>query len=137
MLIMRIEIKYNSVKTIPASMLIDLYKNAGWWEERTEDHLTEMLKTTTAVGAWLDERLVGFARAVTDGRFRAYIEDVVVHSDFRRYGIGEQLITKLLEEIQHIDIVSLFCEDSYINFYARSGFIKSKSQFVMHRKQTK
>ena len=42
--------------------------------------------------------------------FRAYIEDVIVHESVRNKGIGEKMLTMLLEEISYIDIVSLFSE---------------------------
>jgi ribosomal protein S18 acetylase RimI-like enzyme len=49
-----------------------------------------------AVGAWAGDRLVGFVRAVTDGAFRAYVEDVIVAPDARGAGIGRSLIDHLL-----------------------------------------
>jgi ribosomal protein S18 acetylase RimI-like enzyme len=61
-----------------------------------------------AVGAWEDERLIGFARAVSDGVFRAYIEDVVVHENYRRSGIGQKLLSRLMNELSDIETVSLF-----------------------------
>lgn len=43
-----------------------------------------MLSKVQSVGAWKDDTLIGFARAVSDGKFRAYIEDIVIHSLFRK-----------------------------------------------------
>ena len=48
-----------------------------------------MLKNSIAIGVWEENELVGFARVVSDGVFRAYIEDVVVHESVRNKGIGE------------------------------------------------
>lgn len=93
-----------------------------------------MLKTGISVGAWKEGHLVGFARAVTDGKFRAYVEDVVVISKLQKEGIGRSLLAKLLDELTHIDVVSLFCEEKLIPFYTENNFKYSKSQFVMHRK---
>ena len=45
-----------------------------------------MLKNSIAIGVEENE-LVGFARVVSDGIFRAYIEDVVVHESVRNKGI--------------------------------------------------
>ena len=66
--------------------------------------------------------LVGFARVVSDGIFRAYIEDVVVHESVRNKGIGEKMLTILLREISHIHIVSLFCGEKLIKFYGGGNF---------------
>ncbi|WP_421385472.1 GNAT family N-acetyltransferase [Bacillus salacetis] len=124
----------NSEKQIQASDVEGLYKNAGWWPERNIMDIEKMLNGQIAVGVWNGNELIGFSRAVTDGRFRAYIEDVVIHSDWRNQGIGNQMVVKLLDELTHIDIISLFCEEEHIPFYERNGFKKSRSQFVMHRK---
>ena len=48
-----------------------------------------MLKNSKGIGVWEENELVGFARVVSDGVFRAYIEDVVVHESVRNKGIGE------------------------------------------------
>lgn len=65
-----------------------------------------MLKNSIAIGVWEENELIGFARVVTDGVFRADIEDVVVHESVRNKGIGEKMLTMLLQEVSHIDIVS-------------------------------
>ncbi|MFD2445273.1 GNAT family N-acetyltransferase [Bacillus sp. CGMCC 1.16607] len=122
-------------KPFKAIQLMELYNDAGWWAERTEQEIEEMLKSVIAIGVWDDDRLVGFARAITDGKFRAYIEDVVVHSEFQKSGIGKQLISKIMSELTHIDVVSLFCEEHLVPFYQSNSFKRSKSQFVLHRKK--
>ncbi|MDX8363379.1 GNAT family N-acetyltransferase [Cytobacillus sp. IB215316] len=112
-----------------------LYNDVSWWGERQEQDIEEMLIKGQSVGAWIDGTLVGFARAVSDGKFRAYVEDVVIHSSYRKEHIGTNLVSKLLDELSHIDVISLFCEEHLIPFYEKNIFKYSKSQFVMHRKQ--
>ncbi|WP_312092377.1 GNAT family N-acetyltransferase [Niallia sp.] len=130
---MTIELLTSKEKTIKASEVIGLYKDTGWWIERTEQDMEKMLSQTLAVGAWENNKLIGFARAITDGIFRAFIEDVVIHSSFNRKGIGTQLIAKMIEELSNIDVISLFCEEDLIAFYNKNELKKSKSQFVMHK----
>ncbi|MDN7243052.1 GNAT family N-acetyltransferase [Planococcus sp. N028] len=120
-------------KPIPGSKLKALYENAGWWPQRSAQDLEDMLKCEISMGVWQEDRLIGFARAVADGKFRAYIEDVVILSEFKGNGIGTQLIEKLMEELAHIEVVSLFCEEELIPFYEKNKFKHSKAQFVMHR----
>lgn len=132
-----IEIQYKSYaeKAIKARDLMKLYSEVNWWPERSEMDIDGMLKSSIFVGAWSGEQLIGFARAVSDGKFRAYIEDVVIHKEFRREGVGKRIVERLLEEISEIDIVSLFCEKELIPFYEYNQFKISKSQYVMHRKK--
>lgn len=130
---MSIQILTYSEKPIKASDVMRLYQDAGWWQEREEGDIEPMLSNGQSVGAWDGDTLIGFARAVTDGIFRAYIEDVVIHSAYQRDGIGTRVVSRLLESLAHIDVISLFCEKHLIPFYKKTNFTHSKSQNVMHR----
>ncbi|MFN8493651.1 MAG: GNAT family N-acetyltransferase [Caldilineaceae bacterium] len=112
-----------------------LYDLVGWWPQRSLDDIALVLEHGPAVGAWLGEELVGFARAVTDGKLRAYIEDVMVHPGYRRQGIGEQLMETLLTVLAHIETVSLFCEPGLVAWYEQHNFKLRSSQRVLHRIQ--
>lgn len=132
---MNIKIYSYAEKAFQADDVKKLYENAGWWKERTETDIADMLKTNLSVGAWTENNhLIGFARAVSDGRFRAYVEDVIIHQEWRRSGVGRELVESLLEDLDNIDIISLFCEEELIPFYEKNRFKSSKSQFVLHRK---
>lgn len=131
---MTVEILSYIKRPIKANELMKLYCYVGWWEERKEQDIDKMLKQEVSVGAWKGDELIGFARAVSDGKFRAYIEDVVIHKEFQKLGIGTKLVSVLLEELSHIDVISLFCEEHLIPFYEKIDFRNSKSQFIMHKK---
>ncbi|MGG0219700.1 GNAT family N-acetyltransferase [Bacillus mycoides] len=126
--------KSHHEQSISAQQIKMLYDSVGWWPERKEVDIQKMLKNSIAIGVWKENELIGFARVVTDGVFRAYIEDVVVHESVRNKGIGEKMLTMLLQEVSHIDIVSLFCGEKLIKFYGEQQFQVTK-QIVMHRNQ--
>lgn len=121
-------------RPIKAKELMKLYSDVGWWEERKEQDIETMLIPEISVGAWKGDVLIGFARAVSDGNFRAYIEDVVIHKEYQKSGIGTKIVSQLVKELSYIDVISLFCEEDLIPFYEKNEFKYSKSQFVMHKK---
>jgi ribosomal protein S18 acetylase RimI-like enzyme len=121
-------------RPIQAAQVRALYDQADWWPERTDAQIAQVLNAAPAVGAWAGGELVGFARVVSDGVFRAFIEDVVVHEQYRRRGVGTELNTRLLAEIQDIHIVTLFCKQSLQPFYQGQGFQPTK-QVVLHLNQ--
>lgn len=49
-------------------------------------------------------------------------------------GIGQKLLLRLMNEVSDIETVSLFCDPSLVSFYEQTGFKKSNSQVVMHRR---
>ena len=94
-----------------------------------------MLKDDLAVGTWEGDHLVGFAHAVSDHHYRAFIEDVAVQPGYQRRGLGRLLLTKLLDALQEIEMVTLFCQQSLIPFYEEDGFRDFPSHMLMHRKR--
>jgi ribosomal protein S18 acetylase RimI-like enzyme len=119
-------------RAIPGDEVLALYHSAAWWPERTSEQVRAVLSSSPAVGAWHGERLIGFARAVTDGVLRAYVEDFVVSPNLRRNGIGQALIGRLIEDLGAIPVVTLFCSPDLVRYYEASSFVATR-QVVMHR----
>ncbi len=71
---------------------------------------------------WEDDRLVGYARVITDGRFRAFIDDVVVEQSLRGAGIGTEILKRLLERLSSVEGVFLLASDKNAIYYSRFGF---------------
>ena len=129
-----IEILTNSERPIPAESVKALYETEPWWPERVVDDIEFVLSEQTAVGAWHGDYLIGFARAVCDLRFRAYIEDVLVLKSYRSRGTGTRLLNRLLEELESIDVITLFCRPRLSALYERLGFKEFKKLVVMHKR---
>jgi GNAT superfamily N-acetyltransferase len=110
-----------------------LYESVTWGHGRDDDGILLSIEATVAVGAWDGEKLVGFTRALSDGRYRAYIEDVMIDPDYRGHKIGERIVSALVRQLGDIEIVSLFCEPERVAFYGRNGFEAHKTQVTMHR----
>ncbi len=128
------EILLYQERAIDPQAVRKLYESVDWWPERQEQEIAEILRQYPTVGVWQGSRLIGFARAVTDHRFRAFIEDVVVHPEYQDRGIGRLLLARLLQELEQIDTITLFCRPELIPFYERQGFQVFPKQVVMHRK---
>lgn len=102
-----------------------LYLIAEWIsaDDPAEFLVSAIAGSTVAAGAFVGERLVGFARALSDGCSDAYIQDVVVSPEFRRQGIGGKLIRFLEAELRRrgVDWIALVGEPGTENFYSRLG----------------
>ena len=93
------------------------------WQRRTADRerLAQLVRGSLwIVSAWEGERLVGFARAISDGAFNAYISTVAVLPDYQRRGIGRELVRRLLEGHDGIQFV-LHANDRAYPFYLHLG----------------
>src|SRR5690606_29693787 len=88
---------------------------------RTPDELRRSFENSAVVAfAWMDSRVIGKARALSDGVCNAYVVDVWTHSDYRRRGIAKRLMRLLADglEGQHI---YLFTDDAEA-FYRSLGY---------------
>ena len=88
---------------------------------RTPDELRRSFDNSAAVVfARHDNRIIGKARALSDGVCNAYVVDVWTHSDYRRRGIATRMMRLLEEELdgQH---VYLFTDDAEA-FYHGLGY---------------
>jgi ribosomal protein S18 acetylase RimI-like enzyme len=76
--------------------------------------------------AYLDGRIVGTARVLSDSVCNAYLVDVWTLSHCRRRGIAREMLRRLLEPLrgQH---VYLQADDDNIEFYRKLGFSEQPS----------
>jgi GNAT superfamily N-acetyltransferase len=130
--VVEIEVKTHRERPVPQRSIRELYEHVGWSRPANEEELREVLEAGPAVGAWDGERLVGFVRALSDGHLAAYVEDVMVHQDYRHGGVGDLIMSRLLGEIGQSANVSLFCERPVARFYERNGF-RATSYVLMQR----
>ncbi|WP_460514900.1 GNAT family N-acetyltransferase [Flindersiella endophytica] len=128
-----IEVLTAGERPIPGAAVVELYKVENWWPERTAEDVDAVVEAFPAVGAWRDGRLVGFARAITDGKFHAYLEDVVVAPSERGTGAGRQLVARLEAALDPVPLVSLFCHHDAAGFYEACGY-RATRQVMLHHK---
>lgn len=78
--------------------------------------------------AYDGDRLVGVARAITDGLEEAYIQNVAVDPAYQGYGIGWQVVVNLSEEIKEDGLNPfLHTHPGAVGFYNRKGFRRNKT----------
>jgi predicted GNAT family N-acyltransferase len=120
--------------------LMELYKDVWWAHDRTRAQVESLLKWSDLVIGLCDEadnRLVAFARVLTDRTFRAFIFDVMVAADQRGRGVGHRLMEHLLSHpvIEGVELVELYCQPDLVPFYESLGFRSPDSGVVLLRRR--
>ncbi len=121
---------------------IDLYQiqqllnvSAFWAKGRSiEDLGIAIANSDPVITVWDGERLIGFARATSDGIYRASIWDVAIDPEFRGVGLGSKLVETVLSHprMNRVERVYLMTTHKQ-RFYERIGFqANSTSTMVLY-----
>ena len=107
---------------------VDLYKALGWYNlpGYTDEEIEKACHNSFySVYAYDGNTLIGLGRVASDGLTAAVMSGICVRQDYRKRGIGEQIVTRLVYYCQSGNYqmnVQLFCEDSLRAWYKRQGF---------------
>jgi N-acetylglutamate synthase-like GNAT family acetyltransferase len=104
-------------------------KTAFWAQERNIDQLKiAIANSKPVVTVWDKERLIGFARATSDGVYRAGIWDVIVDPDYQGVGLGRKLVQTVLSHplVSKVERVYLTTTHQQ-SFYERIGFKQNET----------
>jgi ribosomal protein S18 acetylase RimI-like enzyme len=132
-----------SIRFCDRSANLDLYqlqallnKSAFWAIDRQiEDLKIAIDRSEPVISAWDQARLVGFARATSDGIYRATIWDVVIDCDYQRLGLGRKLVETVLEHpcMNRVERIYLTTTHQQ-SFYERLGFeLNSSTTMILDR----
>ncbi len=91
--------------------VIALYREAGWIApDAGTEFVPAMLKNSFLIAAAYDGgRLVGMMRALSDGVSDAYILDLIVTREYRKHGLGRQILDTLTGALKSRGIDWIVC----------------------------
>jgi len=119
--------------------LLELYAAEWWTEGRTADDVSRMLAASDLVVALVhrpSDRLVGFARILSDETYVALVLDVIVASSVRRAGLGALLMDAIVghPRLAAVQSLELVCQPGLMPFYRRWGFTEQVGQSRLMRR---
>jgi ribosomal protein S18 acetylase RimI-like enzyme len=106
------------------------------WRERigSRDDLRALIAASPiALVATDNERVIGFVRALTDGRSNGYVSMLVVAAEARRRGVGSALMRAAMGDDERITWVLRAGREGSAAFHASLGF--EPSAVAMERRR--
>ncbi len=126
-----LEYRISAYKDCSPDDILPLYAAVGWtnYTSRPEMLMESFEHSLCTLAAWKDRHLVGVIRAVGDGYSTVLIQDLLVHPDFQRQGIGTALLTALVERFPNVYQMALLTDDvpRSRGFYEANGFAEVSS----------
>lgn len=127
-------IEYKTEKDLPCEQLYQLFLAVGW---ATEDTTTKemidkfnvgFINSTFVFSAWIDDKLIGCVRVLSDLHFRSIIYDLAVLPEYQNKGIGSSLVQKCRNACKNSEW--LVQTDKAKEFYKKIGFKESNDYFL-------
>ena len=115
-----------------------LYQEEWWTAGRRLADVRRMLVHSSLVVAFCEargDRLVAFARVLTDRVYKALILDVIVSAGLRGRGFGRRLLKAVLARPELADVrhFELYCRPERAAFYRHFGFEGEAGDLVLMR----
>lgn len=89
-------------------------------------HRRAFENSTSVVFIFVQDQLVGFGRAISDGVYQAAIYDVAVLPEFQRKGIGKVIIKTIVNSLPGCNFI-LYSNAGKEEFYLKLNFRKLKT----------
>lgn len=105
--------------------LSGLYLTTWFTPNRTINDIKVMLQNSYLTLAFvIEEQLVGFCRVLSDGVYKAFLFDVIVHDNYQNRGVGKQIINTVMnhDNLKDVGHIELYCLDETSDFYKKLGF---------------
>ena len=119
--------------------LTDLMRTAWWMSDRTPAEVSRLVEHSDIVTTLtLADRLVGFARVLTDYTHIALVLDVIVDESRRGSGLGAALLDAVVNhpQLAAVRSLELVCQPELIPFYRRWGFTDQVGSSTLMRRTT-
>ncbi len=127
-------VEYRTQKDLPCNELYQLFLAVGW---ATEDTTTQdmidnfnigFINSTFVFSAWVDGKLVGCVRVLSDLHCRSLIIALGVLPSLQQKGIGKELVRRCRNACEGSEW--LVQTDSAKGFYEKIGFKENKDCFL-------
>lgn len=119
--------------------LTDLMRTAWWMSDRTPAEVARLVEhSDIVITLTLADRLVGFARVLTDYTHIALVLDVIVDESRRGSGLGAALLDAVVNhpQLAAVRSLELVCQPELIPFYRRWGFTDQVGSSTLMRRTT-
>src|SRR5262245_28583295 len=100
-----------------------------WQREYDTAKTTAALKSTINIGAWSGDRLVGSVRVLSDGYFFSTVPEVMVDPEFRKHGVGRELMRRALD-VSPGGVLYLGAQPGNERFFEHAGFRRGPTGYV-------
>ena len=101
-----------------------LLKMTYWADKRSPETVEKSVKNASCYGVYLDheDKLVGFARVISDYATTFYLADVIIDPAYQRHGLGTALVSYVLSRPVYQGLRGILLTKNAHGLYRKFGF---------------
>lgn len=101
-----------------------LLKMTYWADKRSPETVEKSVRNSSCYGIYLDdaERLVGFARVISDYATTFYLADVIIEPEYQHQGLGTALVSYVLSQPVYQGLRGILLTTHAHGLYRKFGF---------------
>ena len=115
--------------------IVRLLRMTYWADKRPEETIEKSLRGSDCFGIYTDatDKLIGFARVITDHATAYYLCDVIIDPEYRGSGLGKALVSHIVSRLEYQGLHGfLFTRDAH-GLYKQYGFTPADGRSMEKR----
>ena len=123
----------NDPDKIKSEEVLRLLKMTYWANNRTMEQIEESMASSFCYGLFLaeEERLVGFARVISDLATTYYLCDVIIDPEYQHQGFGKALVSHIVSLPQYRKLRGILLTKDAHGLYEKFGFETVKDRAMV------
>ena len=101
-----------------------LLKMTYWADKRSMETIEKSVSNSSCYGVVSDdqEKLIGFARVISDFATSYYLCDVIIDSEYRNRGLGTALVSHIVTSPEYVKLRGFLITRDAHDLYRKFGF---------------
>ena len=123
----------NDPDKIKSEEVLRLLKMTYWANNRTMEQIEESMASSFCYGLFLaeEERLVGFARVISDLATTYYLCDVIIDPEYQHQGLGKAFVSHIISLPQYRKLRGILLTKDAHGLYEKFGFETVKDRAMV------
>ena len=115
------------------SAVMELLRHTYWADQRPPEQVRKSMEHSCCYGVYLEEeeKLVGFARVITDFATTYYLCDVIIHPDYRQIGLGGALVSYIENAPEYQGLRGMLITRDAHGLYEKFGYETLNDRFMV------
>jgi GNAT superfamily N-acetyltransferase len=117
-------------KRLQLNVVHELLKGTYWAKDRSIQVIEKSVANSICYGVYLEDKMVGFGRVVTDYATMYWVADIVIDEAHRGKGLGKAMMNCIEENKDIEGLMGILATRDAHGLYQKYGFMQDPEKFM-------